>query len=176
MSGWACRFLALSVVILPYLLLVDCSLRAMFWGALGESPSWCTAFQPGGRNSAGDIASLTPHQIVPETHMLMPYAVLRSVNFGFGPIGAKTLGMAGFYGAILAPYTLSVLVWKRLSKAQTVTFILGGGSAYVGLAVTALFAANPTNLLAGQCLTAIWFGLFLVAIPVLTRMQIQDRL
>ncbi|MEL6567751.1 MAG: hypothetical protein AAFQ22_04980 [Pseudomonadota bacterium] len=176
MRGWALRALTLSALLLPYLILVDCTLRVMTFGSWGPLPPQCAVFFPEEHAATAAGQLISPSQIIPEAHMLMPYGVLRSINFGIGALDAKMLGLIAFYGSLIVPFTLSFLVWKRLSPAQVLLLIAAILASYTALAATSLFSASETIFQLGQALTAIWFGLFLIAVPAIATTQRRTAL
>ena len=113
----------------------------------------------------------TPASIVPEWYFLPFYAILRAITFDIGPISSKLGGVLAMFGSIMV---LFVLPWLDTSKVRSMRYRpvarmwffvfvaaclmlgwLGGKPAegvYVGLA---------------QIGTAIYFGFFLIVLPLL---------
>ena len=124
----------------------------------------------------------TPAHIVPEWYYLPFYAILRAVpdNFiggwltnwmGFTFISAKLAGVIAMFGSIIV---LFLLPWLDTSKVRSaryrpvykwvfLVFLLD----CILLGVVGAFPAEGWWVLTGQFATAIYFGFFLIAMPLL---------
>ena len=92
---------------------------------------------------------VTPAHIVPEWYMLPFYAILKSVNFGLGPIDAKLLGVIAMFGAIAL---LFVLPWLDTSKVKSMRYrptarYFFFGFVAAGLLLGVCGAKNPDDAL-----------------------------
>ena len=135
----------------------------------------------------------TPAHIVPEWYFLPFYAILRAITFNIGPIDSKLGGVLAMFGSIAV---LFVLPWLDTSKVRSAvyrpwykmffwvfvidTIMLGwlGSRPAQGTGLLGFFTGDLAGNYVGmaQLCTAIYFGFFLVIVPLLGLFETPKRM
>ncbi len=116
----------------------------------------------------------TPAHIVPEWYFLPFYAILKSFTVDF-ILPAKLWGVLAMFGSILL---LFFLPWIDTSPVRSANFRPAIRYGLIGLLLSVLLLgyvggaeATPRNVILGQIATAIYFGYFLVYLPIVSRLE-----
>jgi ubiquinol-cytochrome c reductase cytochrome b subunit len=116
----------------------------------------------------------TPAHIVPEWYFLPFYAILKSFTVDF-ILPAKLWGVLAMFGSILL---LFFLPWIDTSPVRSANFRPAIRYGLIGLLFSVLLLgyvggaeATPRNVILGQIATAIYFGYFLVYLPIVSRLE-----
>lgn len=113
----------------------------------------------------------TPAHIVPEWYFLPFYAILRAITFNIGPIDSKLGGVIAMFGSIAL---LFVLPWLDTSKIRSTSFrpvykfffwVFAANT--VALGYLGAMPAEGLYVVFSQICTALYFGHFLIVMPVL---------
>ncbi len=117
---------------------------------------------------------VTPAHIVPEWYFLPFYAILKSFTVDF-ILPAKLWGVLAMFGSILL---LFFLPWIDTSPVRSANFRPAVRYGLVALLLSVLLLgyvggaeAIPRNVILGQLGTAIYFGYFLVYLPIVSRLE-----
>ncbi len=116
----------------------------------------------------------TPAEIVPEWYFLPFYAILKSFTVDF-ILPAKLWGVLAMFGSILL---LFFLPWIDTSPVRSANFRPAIRYGLIGLLLSVLLLgyvggaeATPRNVILGQIGSAIYFGYFLVYLPIVSRLE-----
>ena len=116
----------------------------------------------------------TPAHIVPEWYFLPFYAILKSFTVDF-ILPAKLWGVLAMFGSILL---LFFLPWIDTSPVRSANFRPAIRYGLLALLFSVLLLgyvggaeATPRNVILGQLATAIYFGYFLVYLPIVSRLE-----
>ncbi|WP_375404473.1 cytochrome bc complex cytochrome b subunit [uncultured Sphingomonas sp.] len=116
----------------------------------------------------------TPAHIVPEWYFLPFYAILKSFTVDF-LLPAKLWGVLAMFGSILL---LFFLPWIDTSPVRSANFRPAVRYGLIGLLLSVLLLgyvggadATPRNVILGQLATAVYFGYFLVYLPIVSRLE-----
>lgn len=116
----------------------------------------------------------TPAHIVPEWYFLPFYAILKSFTVDF-ILPAKLWGVLAMFGSILL---LFFLPWIDTSPVRSANFRPAIRYGLIGLLLSVLLLgyvggaeATPRNVILGQIATAVYFGYFLVYLPIVSRLE-----
>ena len=122
----------------------------------------------------------TPAHIVPEWYFLPFYAILRAITFNIGPIDSKLGGVLAMFGAIAV---LFFVPWLDTSKVRSAVYRPWYKLFFWLFAINAVFlgwlGAMPAEgiyIPLMQFSTALYFGFFLIAMPVLGLVEKPRRL
>ncbi|WP_375429317.1 cytochrome bc complex cytochrome b subunit [uncultured Sphingomonas sp.] len=116
----------------------------------------------------------TPAHIVPEWYFLPFYAILKSFTVDF-ILPAKLWGVLAMFGSILL---LFFLPWIDTSPVRSANFRPAVRYGLIGLLLSVLLLgyvggadATPRNVILGQFASAVYFGYFLVYLPIVSRLE-----
>jgi ubiquinol-cytochrome c reductase cytochrome b subunit len=116
----------------------------------------------------------TPAHIVPEWYFLPFYAILKSFTVDF-ILPAKLWGVLAMFGSILL---LFFLPWIDTSPVRSANFRPAVRYGLIALLFSVLLLgyvggaeATPRNVILGQLGTAVYFGYFLVYLPIVSRLE-----
>jgi ubiquinol-cytochrome c reductase cytochrome b subunit len=122
----------------------------------------------------------TPAHIVPEWYFLPFYAILRAITFNIGPIDSKLGGVLAMFGAIAV---LFVVPWLDTSKVRSAVYRPWYKLFFWLFVVNAVFlgwlGSRPAEgwyIPGMQISTAIYFGFFLIVMPLLGLIETPRRL
>ncbi|MCR9121256.1 MAG: cytochrome b N-terminal domain-containing protein [Phyllobacteriaceae bacterium] len=114
---------------------------------------------------------VTPAHIVPEWYFLPFYAILRAITFDIGPISAKLGGVIAMFGSIAV---LFIVPWLDTSKVRSAVYRPWFKLFFWVFVINSVFLgwlgsqpAEGVYVALAQLSTAIYFGFFLVVMPVL---------
>ena len=123
---------------------------------------------------------VTPAHIVPEWYFLPFYAILRAITFDIGPITAKLGGVIAMFSAVLV---LFVVPWLDTSKVRSAVYRPWYKLAFWLFVINSVFLgwlgsqpAEGVYVALAQLSTAIYFGFFLIVMPVLGLVEKPRRL
>jgi len=123
---------------------------------------------------------VTPAHIVPEWYFLPFYAILRAITFDIGPITAKLGGVIAMFSAVLV---LFVVPWLDTSKVRSAVYRPWFKLFFWVFVVNSVFLgwlgsqpAEGVYVALAQLSTAIYFGFFLIVMPVLGLVEKPRRL
>ena len=123
----------------------------------------------GGQQTINPLA--TPPRILPDWHAMPFYSVLRSVPY-------KELSQIAMMLSLILPLFLPWLdrgqngpVWRRPAFAIWLACIV---LCMIAMAIVGAFFLNGTIEILGWITTGLYFGLFLVALPLITRTKRQS--
>jgi ubiquinol-cytochrome c reductase cytochrome b subunit len=122
----------------------------------------------------------TPAHIVPEWYYLPFYAILRAITFNIGPIDSKLGGVLAMFGSIAI---LFVVPWLDTSKVRSAVyrpwykvFFWVFVADCIMLGWLGSRPAEGAYVVMAQIATLIYFGFFLVVMPVLGLIETPRRL
>lgn len=162
--GWSWRLLGLIAVFGTAAVYCYCQIRPPghgFWAASWPSLcGLCDVLAP-----SAEPSPPLEMEILPRWPVAWLLPILRSITVDIGPIPAKTAGLVLAAGAFVAPLALAAFRWSRFSIW---TWLLLFSVPWILLALiwTSWQGPFPPWLSIGQALTATYFAVFLVFIPL----------